>query len=196
MNSALRPLMLAGLALLPLALAKAAPPSPAPGGPLAPADAFAMMAARGFPALQHVGIIVGDMDKALADVRVRFGLDPSRVIVRQTVQVTDALYQGRKVDYAFEVSLVELGNSQIEYIRPISGPSPYADALARAPGGSIHHLAFATPSVDRAFARVHADNPATKVVLDAHIAGGIHYIYVDGVIPGTLVEYVESAPPR
>jgi catechol 2,3-dioxygenase-like lactoylglutathione lyase family enzyme len=147
----------------------------------------------GFPAIAHVGIVVTDLDQAVTDATARFGLKPASPTASNTVEVTNALYQGKTVSYAFKVALLDVGNTQIEFIQPVRGPSPYSDALRSHPEGFAHHVAFAVPSIGEQLTRERKISSNLNVVLDAQIpAYHVHYVYVSGVLPGILVEFVET----
>ena len=52
-------------------------------------------------------------------------------------------------------------------------------------------------SIDQQLEAARRAHPSLTVVLDAQIEGGRgRYVYVDGVMPGILVEYVELAQPQ
>lgn len=147
---------------------------------------------RVYPALAHVGWVVGDIDQAIRNTQAQFGVAPANVVLRMTLPITGATYQGRKVDYTIELCLIEMGNTQLEFIRPVSGTSPYADVLRAHPEGVAHHLAFAVPSIKQRLAEARATNPAVRVVLDAAIGPSARYVYVSGVVPGVLVEFIQT----
>jgi catechol 2,3-dioxygenase-like lactoylglutathione lyase family enzyme len=148
--------------------------------------------ARIYPNLAHIAFVVKDLDQAVHDAAARFGFDEAKVPPKTRVDVADALYRGKKVSFSADFCLVELGNTQLEFIQPVSGPSPYADALKGKASAVLHHAAFVVPSIDEQLARARQQNPALTVVLDAKLAqADLRYVYVDGVLPGILVEYIQ-----
>jgi catechol 2,3-dioxygenase-like lactoylglutathione lyase family enzyme len=143
-----------------------------------------------YPKLSHVGIVVGDMAEVGRDVTSRFGLPG--IVRRETLRFADALYRGTRISFAADFGYVELGNTSLELIQPIgSEPSPYRDVLEER-GDSVHHLAYVVPSIDqRLFTARQADAPVS-ILLDGKIPGGQgRFVYVEGLVPGALVELLE-----
>src|SRR3954467_7144852 len=100
-----------------------------------------------YPKLNHVGIVVGNMDQADRDAASRFGLPG--IARRETLRFVDALYRGTRISFAADFGYVELDNTSLELIQPIgSGPSPYQDVLDER-GESMHHLAYVVPSIEQ-----------------------------------------------
>jgi len=159
-----------------------------------PLRAAPTAAERVYPAVAHVGWVVGDIDLAIRNAQAQFGIASSNVVLRMTLPIVGATYQGRKVDYTIELCLVEMGNTQLEFIRPVRGTSPYADVLRAHPEGVAHHLAFSVPSIDQRLAQARAANPRVRVVLDAAIGPSARYVYVSGIVPGILVEFIQTGP--
>jgi len=150
-------------------------------------------AVAAYPNLDHVGFVVKDADTAMRDVLARFGLDPAKADCI-TGRVTGS-YEGNDVSYSGKFCMVDIGDRRLEFIEPVgSDPSPYLDAL-RARGDAMHHVAFMVPSIDARLERDRQHNPALHVVQDARLEGLGRYVYVEGVIPGTLVEYAELPSP-
>src|SRR3712207_675134 len=95
---------------------------------------------RKYPNLNHVGVVVRDIDQAERDNSNRFGL--SAIARRFTLHIENALYQGKTVSFSAEFGFVELGNTMLELIQPLGNDlSPYLDALQERGGGAnTHHL--------------------------------------------------------
>jgi hypothetical protein len=146
-----------------------------------------------YPNATHLGFVVPDIDKAISETLTRFGLDKTKVVVRTSFKVSGGIYNGKKVDFSTQVSLIELGNMHIEFFQPTSGSSPYADQLKQHPEGSLHHVAFAVPSIADQLIKERALIPSLRIVLDAKIGSNGRYLYVDGVLPGLLVEYIQTS---
>jgi methylmalonyl-CoA/ethylmalonyl-CoA epimerase len=143
-----------------------------------------------YPKLSHVGIVVGNMDEAGRDITSRLGLPG--IVRRATLHFDDALYRGAHVSFAADFGYVEMGNTSIELIQPIgSGPSPYRDVLDER-GDSLHHLAYVIPSIDERLRTARQSTAAVSIVLDGQIPGGQgRFVYVQGLVPGALVELLE-----
>jgi catechol 2,3-dioxygenase-like lactoylglutathione lyase family enzyme len=148
-----------------------------------------------YPNLNHVGIVVRDIDQAWRDNSNRFGL--SAVIRRFTLRIENALYQGKTVNFSAEFGFIELGNTMLELIQPLGNDpsSPYLDALKERGGEeNMHHLAYLVPSIDEQLEMARKSNAPLSVLLDAKLPGGMgRYVYVDGLVHGVLIELVEFA---
>jgi catechol 2,3-dioxygenase-like lactoylglutathione lyase family enzyme len=150
---------------------------------------------RKHPNLNHVGVVVRDIDKAERDNSNRFGL--SAIARRFTLHIENALYQGKTVTFSAEFGFVELGNTMLELIQPLGNdPSPYLDALQERGGlENTHHLAYLVPSIDEHLEMARKSNDApVSVLFDAKLPDWMgRYVYVDGLVHGVLIELMEFA---
>ena len=148
--------------------------------------------AQTYPKLNHVGIVVRDIDQASRDNSNRFGLNA--VFRRITLHIENALYQGKTVTFSAEFGFIELGNTMLELIQPLGNdPTPYLDALQER-GENTHHLAYVVPSIDEHLKMARKSNAPLSVILDAKLPGGMgRYVYVDGLLHGVLTELIELA---
>lgn len=146
---------------------------------------------RNFPQLLHIGFAAKDARKAADQAIKALGLSPTSLVTDIVFPVHAGRYKGSPADFTVHVCIVETGNTQLEYLQPITGTSPYSDALAG--GGDVlpHHMAYIVPSIDDQLARARQLNPNMKVVIDAPVGDSGRYVYVSGVLPGLLVEFVE-----
>ena len=154
---------------------------------------------RKYPNLNHVGVVVRDIDKAERDNSNRFGL--SAIARRFTLHIENALYQGKTVTFSAEFGFIELGNTMLELIQPLGNdPSPYLDALQErggeeGEGENTHHLAYLVPSIDKQLEEARKANAVPLPVLfDAKLPDWMgRYVYVDGLVHGVLIELMEFA---
>lgn len=84
--------------------------------------------------LNHIGIAVPSIKEALATYRDLYG-------ATDATPIRDMPSQG--VRFAF----VNLPNSQLELIEPLSEGSPIAKFLEKYPSGGQHHLCFEVPDL-------------------------------------------------
>jgi methylmalonyl-CoA/ethylmalonyl-CoA epimerase len=126
--------------------------------------------------LDHVGIVVRDMDESVAAYRERLG--PEVVAHVFDVEVDDVRYLGEPASFSARCGVIDDGGTRIELIQPLAGRSPYSDQLAER-GEGPHHVAFVVPSL--------AEYLDGDVVLDgrtfAHLGGAT----------GLVVEVIERA---
>jgi methylmalonyl-CoA/ethylmalonyl-CoA epimerase len=128
-----------------------------------------------FDRIDHVGIVVADIDSALAVYGESFELE---LVHREVMS-----------EIGLEIALVSVGESRIELLAPISPDSVIAGA---SPG--MHHVAYGVADIDSALERLRErdveliDESARGGVLDSRIAF-VHPHATGGV----LIELVESA---
>ena len=89
--------------------------------------------------LDHVGIAVEDLDRAVGRWRPLLGAPPHPPEDVPSNRV--------------RVCFLEAASTHIELLQPLDAESPVAKFLT-ARGEGIHHLAFRVPSVDRALAEL------------------------------------------
>jgi methylmalonyl-CoA/ethylmalonyl-CoA epimerase len=149
---------------------------------------------RKYPNLNHVGVVVRDIDQAARDNSNRFGL--SAIARRFTLHIENALYRGKTISFSAEFGFIELGNTMLELIQPLGkDPSPYLDALQERGGEeNIHHLAYLVPSIDEHLEMARKSNTPLSALFDAKLPDWMgRYVYVEGLVHGVLVELMEFA---
>jgi hypothetical protein len=101
----------------------------------------------------------------------------------------DCTLRGESADFVIHVSIVYVGDLQLEVIQPVSGASIYAEFLAEK-GPGLHHLCFDVE--DMAVALASAAELGLKVhQAGSMMAGAMDFAYIDGTEHG--VPYVEIA---
>ena len=83
--------------------------------------------------LSHVSIVVPDLEAAIETMRSVHGLASGPI--KENVQ------QGVRLAY------VDLGNSKIELMQPLTAESPIGRFLTKHPGGGLHHVCFGVDEV-------------------------------------------------
>jgi methylmalonyl-CoA/ethylmalonyl-CoA epimerase len=84
--------------------------------------------------IHHVGVVVPDLDQAMALWRDLLGL---RLTKSQTIE-----------DQGVRAALLQVGESEIELLEPLSPDNGVGKFLARR-GGGLHHVCFETEDVKR-----------------------------------------------
>jgi methylmalonyl-CoA epimerase len=132
-----------------------------------------------FDRIDHVGIAVDDLDRALELYRERYGLAEQH---RETVE-----------QFGVEAVLLEVGEGHVELLEPTSAESAVGRFLTKN-GPGIHHVAYQTADIDAALERVRA---AGIRLIDAEPRTGIRGSRVAFLNPrdtgGVLTELVEPA---
>lgn len=93
----------------------------------------------------HVGIIVGNLEKAMDAYQATLGPGFS------VFEVTEAKssFSGSSAEYRLRFGIGALGSTMIELIQPAAGVTYYSTHLAQH-GPGLHHLAFSVPDVKAA----------------------------------------------
>ena len=139
------------------------------------------------PEMDHVGIIVKDADKAAMDMETRFG---AKIINRETIEFPKVIYKGNRLSYSAYFVFVDMGNTKIGFIQPdFNVPSPYLDILNEK-GEYAHHFCFLVKSTQEYIEKFRVDNPGMRIIAEAQAqsAKGGDMVYIEGVIPGILIE--------
>ena len=133
--------------------------------------------------LNHIAIAVPDLAAAAQLYRQQLG---ARVSEPQ-----------RLPDHGVTVVFVELENTRIELLEPLSEASPIAAFLARNPDGGMHHLCYEVDDIIAARDRLRAEG--TRILGDGEPRLGAHGTPVLFLHPkdfsGTLIELEEARPP-
>lgn len=127
--------------------------------------------------VNHLGVIVADLERSIADFQRRLGLRLDR-----TERYADLL----------EIAFLPCGDTQIELIEPLSEDDPAARYLRRN-GPGIQHVAFEVDDIEAALAEV--SEGGTRILGDAprRGAGGTRIAFLDPRdFGGILVELCED----
>ena len=126
--------------------------------------------------LNHVAIVVNDLDSASAKYRDTLGATVS--------EATDL------PEHGVTTVFVELPNTKIELLVPLGNDSPIASFLQKNPDGGIHHLCYEVENIETAIAKMISEG--ARVLGDGKAKIGAHGKPVVFLHPkdfcGTLVE--------
>ena len=132
-----------------------------------------------FELIDHIGVAVEDLEAAVGLYRERFGMREQH---RETVE-----------DFGVEAVLLEVGQSHVELLRPLSEETAVGRFLERR-GPGLHHVAYRTDDIDAALERMRA---AGMRLIDERPRIGIMSSRVAFLHPkstgGVLTELVEPA---
>lgn len=141
--------------------------------------------------LNHVGIVVRDLDAAIRRYQETLGIGP---FVTRDRHITDALTRGERRPFSLRVGFAGLGPILFEVIQPVEGRSLHQEFLDRH-GEGLQHLAYVIPDVDGEVTRLGSQG--LQVVLDiAMPERQSRVVYVEGeAAAGVLWELIQSSPP-
>jgi hypothetical protein len=101
----------------------------------------------------------------------------------------DCTLRGEPADFTIHVSIVYVGDMQLEVIQPVSGTSIYSEFLAKN-GPGLHHVCFDVEDMTEALAGV-AELGLTVHQQGSMMGGAMDFAYVDGTAAGA--PYIELA---
>ncbi len=130
--------------------------------------------------LNHVAIVVSDMDKAISQYRNDFG-----------ARVSDAV---NMPEHGVTTAFVELPNTTIELLYPLGTGSPLSRFLDRHKDGGMHHLCLEVENIGRA--RAQLQEKGYRVLGDGQPSIGAHgkpvlFLHPKDVF-GTLIELEQA----
>ena len=139
------------------------------------------MLSEGVKRIDHVAVVVRDLDTALHFYRDMLGIAPSRVL--------DFPQEGVRIAF---LPLGGANGSEIELLEPINPAGSVARFLEQR-GGGLHHICLEVPDIDRALAELRV---AGAQVLDetprATAEGRGIFLHPKGT-GGVLLELVQRA---
>ena len=130
--------------------------------------------------VNHIAIVVADLEKATAQWRDVLGAD---------VSAPQAL-----PEHGVTVVFINTGNSKVELLEPLGEDSPIAKFLDRSPDGGMHHLCFEVDDI--LAARDQLIKEGARVLGDGEPKIGAHDKPVLFLHPkdfnGTLIELEQA----
>jgi methylmalonyl-CoA/ethylmalonyl-CoA epimerase len=131
--------------------------------------------------LHHVGIVVPNLDRAVADYSDAFEFQETSVPFDDKAQ-------------RVRVAFVKIGvDSWIEFIEPASSDSPVSQFLAKTRGG-YHHIAFEVADIEGAVEDFQLSGAIVVCRPVAGFEGRRVAFLVPKLQPSLLVEFVEPKP--
>ncbi|MGV0850206.1 VOC family protein [Mycolicibacterium phlei] len=97
-------------------------------------------------------------------------------------------YRGEPADFVASISLSYAGDTQLEVIAPVSGPSVYTEHLDAA-GHGLHHICVEVDDIESALAARRTAE--IDVVARGTMPGGMEFAYISA--PEAGVPYLELA---
>ncbi len=148
-------------------------------------------ASPGTTTINHVGIIVGDIEAAARAWSETLGVPPP--VIRETdgYERAHTEYRGEPTNARAKLAFLVFGQFTVELIEPIDGPSVWRDHLEQR-GASLHSIGFRVQ--DMAGRSADLADRGIPVVQRGEIPGG-RYAYFDAVPRlGSLLELLEFDP--
>ena len=126
--------------------------------------------------INHIAIVVADLDEAAANWRNMLGANISAPLVMK--------------DHGVRIVFVRSANGQVELMEPYGKKSPITSFLNRSPDGGMHHICYEVDCIDSA--RKSLLKKGARVLGDGRVKIGAHGNPVLFLHPkdfnGTLIE--------
>ncbi len=147
--------------------------------------------ALGLPDASQIGLVVRDLDAAVAHFERVVGLGP---FVRPEVHYDPVFYRGEpSPGSSWEMAFASLGPIELEVIMPVTRPTIYHEFLDAA-GEGLHHVGFDLQDFDAKLAL--CDRLGIKVLqMGRTPAGGFAYLDTAGC-GGLMVELIQRRGRR
>ena len=106
--------------------------------------------------IDHIGIVVPNIEKALAHYKNVFNKIGSKPIISETQNV--------------KISFIEFSNIKLELIEPISEKSPISNFLKKNPLGGMHHIGLEVDHLNNTYSNAKKNDlePLSKPVKGYH----------------------------
>lgn len=144
-----------------------------------------------FDEIVQVGIVVEDMDKAVAGMKQVFGLDPDAT---SDNYYKDTWFRGEMITAPARAAFYDFFNVQLEFLQPIGNdPSIWHDYIIEGPhhGHSLHHLRFNVDDNDVATALMERAGVSKYMEGQSLVDPSARFTYYDAVpLVGFIIEAV------
>ncbi len=153
------------------------------------------VAADPYAEMLHVGIVVKDLDQAVARFKAMGFTD---IRVSPPSKGVDRTYHGKPIDVALKQAFVHGTRPMIELMEPVGdGPSPWGDYL-KEHGESLHHIAFRIPDTGpelEKYRRLGIEEVSSGKWPEGDTRWGT-FQYVQDPKGGVIVEFISRIPRK
>jgi catechol 2,3-dioxygenase-like lactoylglutathione lyase family enzyme len=131
--------------------------------------------------LNQVGIIVRDIEKTVKDYWNILGIGPHIIVTVEPTGSYDMTYMGKPAKFKFRASFAQAGQTELELIQSLEGPTIYADYL-RTHGEGANHIRSIPDSMEAMDknAEIMSRN-GFPVIMDGHDGTEVGFAYIDTV---------------
>ncbi len=140
------------------------------------------------PPVEQIGIVVKDIDKAIAFYSSVFGLGPFKVVEIENKGFT---YKGKKGDCKMKLAFTRSGPMEIELVQILEGETPHTDFLKEI-GEGVQHLRFRVKDLDSELAKLSKEG-IEPVFYNRMAEFGVAFAYINSdKIGGVMFELFET----
>jgi len=145
--------------------------------------------------LAQVGIIVSDLEKAVANYHQLLGLSSWSIYTYDNAFVQDLTYRGQPADFSLRVAL-SASTPVVELMQPLGGASVYQEWLEQH-GEGLHHVGIEVPNLAEAVAAAQA--AGFEVMQTGHgygLDGDGGFAYLDSLAQLKIIVELLEFPRR
>ena len=136
------------------------------------------------PALDHLGVVVEDIDKTKEFLSRVLGLGPWQVI--DYAPTKDELFVGEP--FRLRIAVAGLASLVLELVQPMEGNSIWSEFL-KSKGEGLHHIAFTVPNLDEMVQKM--EEAGSRVTASGSFKGK-RWCYFETRPGGITIELGES----
>jgi methylmalonyl-CoA/ethylmalonyl-CoA epimerase len=103
--------------------------------------------ARAIGAIEHVGVLVRDLDRAMEHYANDLGIGPWAVYTLSPDWIRDMTVHGEEQGYVHKLALCNVGPVLYELMESVRGPNIYEEFLNEH-GEGVHHLGYLVEDID------------------------------------------------
>ena len=97
--------------------------------------------------IDHVGVLVGDLDRAMEHYANDLGIGPWVVYTLSPDWIRDMTVHGKDQGYVYKLALCNVGPVLYELMESVQGPNIYEEFLNEH-GEGVHHLGYFVKGID------------------------------------------------
>ena len=148
------------------------------------------MSPKGFSKLEHLGVIVRDLDKAIRFYE-SLGIGPFEEMSADVMSgLTDKTMYGVSVDFELRAAVAKMGGVNLELIQPVKD-APLMENFLKTKGEGIHHLGFLVDNLEEE--TVKLTGKGCRIILSVKLPDGRGAVYLDtGKVGGVVTEFLQS----
>lgn len=154
-----------------------------------------MSGSLSFSKLDHIGVIVGDVDKAVRHYQ-SLGIGPFET-VSLSVNIIERSIRGKPIpldSMTVKEYVGQMGSIKLQLIQPVKGDYYWKEFLETR-GEGVQHLGFFVDDIDKETAEM--EKKGFEVMYRSRYEGGGGATYFDtGKTGGVLVEFVQWPPKK
>jgi len=145
-----------------------------------------------YKSFSHIGIVVGDVEKAAGAYAAMFGVEEPKWFITEPEEKAKTRYKGKPTKARAKLAFMKIDGRTIELIEPVGTASTWWEFLD-SKGGGVHHIAFDVKGIDKQIKTFEKNGMPLIQQGRWTDSGGGRYAYMDTTRQlGVLVELLES----